>query len=439
MSAMIKFTLLSLLSTAALAVPVIHSGTGSPRLRGTGTGYPFNAGNATDGYYPTGTGRRFRKNRKVTTTTSTRTSTAIVTEYVTVSPGAEVVGAAAAVVEVQPTTTPCSSSTLLTTTTSTHFVTVTVEQAYDVQEPAAPTAAYVAPAQPAAPAAEAPAAEVASASAPEITYKPVGHGLAADVVAAAAPAAAPAAPVYVANQVAAGGSRKRGVAYNDIQYTGCFANKAKVSWAYNWGQVAGSGLSAAFEYVPMLWGTRNDFISNWVGNARAAISAGSTHILGFNEPDLAAQANMDPGTAANAYRTYIHNNFAGTGIRLGSPAVTNGGGDMGLNWLNNFLNACSGCQVDFVAIHWYDSATNVEYFKNHVTEAHTRTGKPVWLTEFGASGSDEQVVSFLQQVLPWLDSQDFVERYSYFMARDGLLNHGTEMSSYGNTFATYNS
>jgi hypothetical protein len=37
---------------------------------------------------------------------------------------------------------------------------------------------------------------------------------------------------------------------------------------------------------------------------------------------------------------------------LGSPAVTNGGGSMGLNWLSDFMNACTGCNIDFICIHW---------------------------------------------------------------------------------------
>jgi hypothetical protein len=88
-------------------------------------------------------------------------------------------------------------------------------------------------------------------------------------------------------------------------------------------------------------------------------------------------------------------------------------------------------------IHWYDSATNIDYFKSHVQQAHDISGKPVWITEFGASGSDDQVNSFLKTVLPWLDEQDYVERYSYFMASEGKLISGGKLSTYGNTFATY--
>jgi hypothetical protein len=37
---------------------------------------------------------------------------------------------------------------------------------------------------------------------------------------------------------------------------------------------------------------------------------------------------------------------------LGSPAVTNGGPGMGLDWLADFLKQCDGCSIDFICVHW---------------------------------------------------------------------------------------
>ncbi|KAG9803274.1 hypothetical protein KCU68_g22536, partial [Aureobasidium melanogenum] len=67
-------------------------------------------------------------------------------------------------------------------------------------------------------------------------------------------------------------------------------------------------------------------------------------------------------------------------------------------------------------------------------------GKPVWVTEFAPTGaSDAQIATFLEDVMPWMDSQSFVESYSYFMASDGALISGTEPSTFGQTYATYTS
>ena len=88
----------------------------------------------------------------------------------------------------------------------------------------------------------------------------------------------------------------------------------------------------------------------------------------------------------------------------------------------------------------YDSATNIAYFKSHIQDAYAQSGKNLWLNEFGASGTDAEVETFFQTVLPWLDSLDYVERYSYFMAAPGsgmLLNAaGTGLSAIGQSYVS---
>lgn len=211
---------------------------------------------------------------------------------------------------------------------------------------------------------------------------------------------------------------------------------SKVGWAMNWAHNT-SPLPASMEYVPMLWNVDNNHLGNWMNEVPKLISSGSRHLLAFNEPDHAGQANMSPESAAEAYKTYMQP-WAGQ-ARLGAPAVTNGPAPMGMAWLRNFMNACSGCTFDFVPVHWYDSATNIAYFKNYLTDAHAQTGKPIWLTEFGAAGTDAQVQSFLREAMAWMDSQPWIERYSYFMCATGsgmLLSSSNTLSGIGSTFAT---
>lgn len=210
-----------------------------------------------------------------------------------------------------------------------------------------------------------------------------------------------------------------------------------MSFAYNWASSHSGTISSNIEYVPLLWGNTESFTSTWQANAQSAIDAGSTHLMCFNEPDLDTQSNIDPNTAASDYKQYMDGPFGGKGIKLGAPAVTNGGGSMGLTWLQNFLDACTDCQIDFVPIHWYDSATNIAYFQQHLEQAYNISGKPVWLTEYGASGSDSQIETFLQTVNPWMDQQDWIERYSYFMAGTGtglLCSSDTTLSDIGMSY-----
>ena len=103
----------------------------------------------------------------------------------------------------------------------------------------------------------------------------------------------------------------------------------------------------------------------------------------FNEPDLSSQSNLTPQQAASAWKQWIQP-FAGR-AKLCSPAITNGGAPMGTAWLDNFLSACTGCTIDCIAIHIYDSATNNAYFKNYISGIGTKYGKPVWVTEVGLS------------------------------------------------------
>ncbi len=68
--------------------------------------------------------------------------------------------------------------------------------------------------------------------------------------------------------------------------------------------------------------------------------------------------------------------------KLVSPAVTNGAPpSMGTGWLDSFLKACTGCHIDAIAIHIYDSATNTAYFQNYISSVASKYGKPVWVTE----------------------------------------------------------
>jgi len=144
---------------------------------------------------------------------------------------------------------------------------------------------------------------------------------------------------------------------------------------------------------------------------------------------------MSPEDAVTAYNTYMVDMFGGSGVQLGAPSVTNGGAPMGLTWLSSFMDGCSSCQIDFLPLHWYDSASNTEGFKSYFTDAFAQFGKPIWVTEFGATGSDDEISSFISEVVPWMDSQDFIHRYSYFMASDGLLNTGSAMSTYGQVYS----
>jgi hypothetical protein len=196
----------------------------------------------------------------------------------------------------------------------------------------------------------------------------------------------------------------------------------------------------------MLWSNASDLTETWKINVEAAIKAGSTHLLGFNEPDFLEQANMTPKQAAEAWMKWMQP-FAGR-LKLGSPAITNGADSAGMGgkWMDNFLGECKklGCTVDFLAVHWYDAAWNTGYFSAYFKGLHTRyPNYKIWITEFGGSGTDSEQATFLKTVMPWLDAQSWVERYAYFWAEKGYLlaNNAatTTLSLSGQAYMSYTS
>lgn len=254
-------------------------------------------------------------------------------------------------------------------------------------------------------------------------------------VVASTPVSSPASTPSSSPSTSGGDVVPRGLVYNTASLTDLFKGNA-VGWCYNWDSQPGGTVPSSFNYVPMLWSTSNLHLPNWKSNVETAISNGATHILGFNEPDLSAQANMAPQDAANAWTNMEQ--FGGK-VKIGSPAVCNGGGATGLNWLSSFLDKCSSCQIDFIAIHWYGLATSdgIADLKKHIGDTQKIAGgRPIWLTEFQPSGSTSDQQNFMSQMLPWLDdASNGVERYAYYQV-DGILASGNSLTTLGDKYAS---
>ncbi|KAG9120364.1 hypothetical protein FRC07_004170, partial [Ceratobasidium sp. 392] len=128
-----------------------------------------------------------------------------------------------------------------------------------------------------------------------------------------------------------------------------------------------------------------------------------------------------------------------SGIRLGAPAVTSA--PSGRQWLSDFLKACTGCTIDFIPIHWYGSGVGAFY--DYIWAIHSEfAGYPIWITEFAETSSDDAVVAnFLNATISYLDTLDWVEKYSwfaYFRQETGshynLLNADGTLNALGRTY-----
>jgi len=150
---------------------------------------------------------------------------------------------------------------------------------------------------------------------------------------------------------------------------------------------------------------------------------------------------MTVSSAVTAYRQYVQP-FAGK-VKLGAPAVTNGvGSGIGIDWLDQFVGNCTSCRIDFIPLHWYGDVTNPDSFKTYVTSFYTKFKKPLWITEFGAPGaSSAAIISFLENVMPWMDKTAYVQRYAYFGDFNSgdpyLLNSDNTLTDIGTVYNSY--
>jgi hypothetical protein len=249
-----------------------------------------------------------------------------------------------------------------------------------------------------------------------------------------------AAPVEVQKRSTTNPS-KRGAAFNDINTVQVLANTGTVSWAYNWGQPLWGSLPENIDYVPMLWGTQ--YFGGWVTAIESALSSGSDYIMGFNEPDNPAQANLAPSDAASYYNQYI-TPYSGR-AKLISPAVTsNVAPGTGLSWFTEFMDGCSSCGITGLAVHWYgDTAEDFQSFvQQAISTAQQYSLTEVWVTEFGLASDINGItdpsatVDFLNTVLPWLDSQTNVTRYAFFYSAENYLFSGGALNAAGQAYTS---
>lgn len=196
------------------------------------------------------------------------------------------------------------------------------------------------------------------------------------------------------------------------------------TWYYRWNNQGESDLQR--EYSPMAWGYGGANEPSDIDLYQSKYKA--THVLAFNEPDdcngQSGQYNnmCDVNTALNVYE-----NLMKTGLRLVSPACRQGAV---FDWLNSFnaLAVQNDIRIDVIAVHWYDWSMNPENspnedpdnifnrFKTYLDNVYALYGLPIWITEFNGNKYRTQEVNrqFMELAIPYLESLDYIERYSWF-------------------------
>jgi hypothetical protein len=197
---------------------------------------------------------------------------------------------------------------------------------------------------------------------------------------------------------------KKGFGYSAIE-----ASKVlKADWYYSWGPRSVADLTD-FEFVPMKWNARTVTDANW---SDILSHQDVTHLLGFNEPDQAEQANMSVDKQIEMWPKMLE-----SGLRLGAPAVASN-----YTQLYEFIDRCDALnyRVDFIPMHIYREVSG-QTFYNQIKAVYDRTKRPIWITEFNYGGdwtsgnpTLTQVRDRIQEIIQVFDTAGIVERYAVF-------------------------
>jgi len=220
-------------------------------------------------------------------------------------------------------------------------------------------------------------------------------------------------------------SYKRGVGYGYHSIADMNTASKGISWWYNWAAQPDAALRTSYsgynvDFTPMAWNASGTSgVNSYVSQDDKV-----KYLLGFNEPNFKAQANMTPSQAAASWPQLqaIADQY---NLKLVSPAVNYCGDCVSENgtvynnpfkWLDDFFTACVGCRVDYIALHWYGGGNSMSSYINDAR----KYGKPIWITEYAnwESGVTAQgQKSYLAGTTNFLERDPDVFRYSWFIGR----------------------
>jgi hypothetical protein len=238
---------------------------------------------------------------------------------------------------------------------------------------------------------------------------------------------------------------KKGVAVWSFTGVDQALAQSGADWYYTWStQHGGIGGAPGVGFVPMIKDA-----GNVTAPTLAQAKTEGPYLLGFNEPDMSAQANMTVAQALNLWPQLMN-----TGLTLGSPAVAYGADTPG-GWLDQFMTGAKakGYRVDFITLHWYGSdfvtADAVSQLKSYLQAVYNRYHLPIWLTEYALIDfshgptfpSDAQQAAFVTASTQMLASTSYLQRYAWFglPASDtgpssGLFRSGPAVTPAGRAF-----
>lgn len=221
-------------------------------------------------------------------------------------------------------------------------------------------------------------------------------------------------------------------------------SSSKISWLGNYFSAPPlhyEDFRKGLEYVPQMYG-RQSVGKEWNINKQIANNYQVKHMLSFGEPGTPNPTNYDnPTDGATLYmnemQPFTHN------VTIGAPGCL--GGPQDLIWDQEFLCNCkkSGCNVGFVAGHWFDAAAplnqQIQRCKGTVESyIALAQGKPVWMDNIWAKGTVDEQTAFMKEMIPWLEDNPAIERYGWVSqdqsTGNGFVKPDGSLSSLASTF-----
>src|SRR5688572_3483637 len=213
---------------------------------------------------------------------------------------------------------------------------------------------------------------------------------------------------------AATGSDKKGVAFGLPAGTADRSLAAlKIDWYYNW-TVRPSSKASASCFVPMYWGR------SWqLATLKHDLPQRTLDLLVYNEPDRSTQANRTVDEVVREWPRLL-----GLADRISAPAAKPFD-----DWMRRFMQESRArrLEIAFVPIHWYGGPDSRRFLR-YVDRVHELYGLPIWITEFAVTDwkakkygtpnrfTEDDVIHFIEEVLPELERRDFVKRYAWLTA-----------------------
>jgi hypothetical protein len=214
---------------------------------------------------------------------------------------------------------------------------------------------------------------------------------------------------------------KRGLAYGLDSVADLTALSTGIHWWYDWATAPNAPVATAHtalgvEFVPMAWGQGS------LADLGTQVPADASYLLGFNEPNFDAQANLTPSQAA-ALWPQVEAVAKQHHLAIVSPALNYCGTNCNVtnpfDWLDQFFAACPGCQVDYIAMHWY--ACSGSALTGYLQQFESKYTQPLWLTEFSCldqmDTSEPTQEAYMNTALALLEADPRVFRYAWFTGR----------------------